>query len=912
MTVALEDVKTIEIDKWFGLNTAASPTRLEKGESPNMENVWVDEKPGSVITANGFLRVGVTPSGRPMTFCIDYFKTSSGSQLFVLSDNSNIWSTLDFQNFTLLASALSSAFQLRGAVIRDKLWLTNGSDEVLVFDGTTTVALAYVPRGRYIAFHDERVWMYHFPSDRSSVRFTALVDNAGAIIEPDSGATAWPGDNEIQIAEGDADFGTGLILYRGYLYAFKQYGIYRIVGYDEYTYTRVKTRASTGSRFNESLQIKDNLVHLIGIDGIYVFDGEDAERISDIIDPASASQTAFGFDEIQQPNTNNQFFEVTDTAEWNTGTFPRNLAIDSGIRLQAEDDSKANFDAGATLTNIDTVSNPGAIQLTTAPTGSSSLNVASGKTGSLPSLNGGTISGVGSVAMMTDGNTTNSVGYHNINTALVTLLYSIDLGGSISIGSVTVKSFGMQQLSSAVVLNAFNGGIVYVEALIGGVWTQVGTFSPVIASPNIGGTGFFTYPLIDYSVSFGVVTATQVRLRMEVLRGNYLLTEFEIFRAGYDSPGKFVSGTLDYTLIPSAYGSFYASYTLPANQGLNFFTQSSADGSTWDVETAVASGSSIASTVRRYLRWGANFTSNAVDTPVITNVFLPAVYISAVHNTGGSIFAWGPFEADYASAGQTVRFFYRTATLLASVSAAAWNQIVPGGVISDPVANQYIQFKIEISGGTPTSTPSVSSITINWISGTGTQPSTLQNVASYFWRNRYWLSAAGAGATSNNLVLVRGKKTKEFDSPWQLKDWNILSFARFHDSLYGGSSVDGSIYKLDVGYSKNGASLDSFFETGDFTFGGFDVSLYEILVEVDRLGPYTLSVGVSKDQGVTWTEKTVDLTIATRISFFKKLNFDIMSDILRFRLRINAADQPFQVHRMTAFYKYMATRGSIN
>lgn len=399
MTSTLEDIKVIDLEEWLTLATAPSPTKLQQGQSPDMKNVWVDEKPGSVITAPGIIKVGTTPSGNPAPFCINYFNTSAGTQTFVVSDGFIVWTTVDFQNFTAIITGLSGAFQLRGLVVRDKLWLTNGSDAVRVFDGNTvkvldgssnaslviqdityapnpisgvspyainisytagatagsevvTVsgtainiqiqssvstatqvlaainasagALALVsasitgtaghaqtapviatsftggvpnaPRGRYISYHDERVWLYHISSARSKTFFSSLTDSQANIINPDD-PVAWDiVDNNLQISEGDADFGTGLLLYRGYLHFFKQYSIWRLVGYDEYSYSRVKTRSSTGTRFNESVQILDSLVQLIGVDGIYEFDGEESERISDLIDPAVASQTSFGLD----------------------------------------------------------------------------------------------------------------------------------------------------------------------------------------------------------------------------------------------------------------------------------------------------------------------------------------------------------------------------------------------------------------------------------------------------------------------------------------------------------------------------------------------------------------------------------------------------------------------------------------
>jgi hypothetical protein len=229
MTALIEDAKEIAITKWGTLNTVASPSKLPEGHSPNLSNVWTDEKPGSVITANGYIKMGEIPSGNPVTGLINFFKTSDGSSRLVVTDNSSVWYTTNYVDYTLIASGLASSFQLRGTVIRDKLWLTNGSDSVMTWDGTTLVELdgtggtPNVPLAKYIAYHDERVWLYGLANDLSSLRFTALVNSSGTEIAPDD-ASAWPTDNEIQISEGDADIGTGIFLYRGYLYTSKQIG----------------------------------------------------------------------------------------------------------------------------------------------------------------------------------------------------------------------------------------------------------------------------------------------------------------------------------------------------------------------------------------------------------------------------------------------------------------------------------------------------------------------------------------------------------------------------------------------------------------------------------------------------------------------------------------------------------------
>jgi hypothetical protein len=288
------------------------------------------------------------------------------------------------------------------------------------------------------------------------------------------------------------------------------------------------------------------------------------------------------------------------------------------------------------------------------------------------------------------------------------------------------------------------------------------------------------------------------------------------------------------------------------------------------------------------------------------------MYLSAIHNTGGTIFAWGAFDSsDTSYTGQTIKFYYRGATTSGGVSSASWNLIVPGGVLSIATSLVYIQFKVEIYGGNATHLPIVPSVTINWVKGTGVQPQTLQNVASFFWRNRYWMSAASSSSATNDIILIRGKKT--FKSPWQLKDWPILSFCRYQDGFYGGSSVDGSIYQLDVGYSKDGTALDSFFETGDFTFMGNHIHCHEVELEVERTGSYNLKFGISIDRGATWTEYDVPVTASDFIpSYWVKLYIDPgTTPYIRFRVRTNGIDQPFEVHNFRAYYEIRTARGSL-
>jgi hypothetical protein len=917
MTSSLEDIKQIDLEEWLTLNTASSPTKLKTGQSPNMQNVWVDEKPGSVITAPGYNKVGTTPSNNPSSFCVNFFRTSAGTQTFVVSDNATVWTTVDFKTYTTIITGLSGSFQLRGKVIRDKLWLTNGTDSVRVYDGSTTTVLdgnngnPNVPKGRYIDYHDERVWLYHIPSNRSQCAFSALTDTSGTIIAPDN-ANAWPSSNTLQVSEGDADFGTGLLLSRGYLHFFQQYSIWRLVGYDEYTYTRVKTRSSTGTRFNESVQVLDSFVHFIGIDGIYVFDGEDSQRISDFIDPDSASQTAFGFNQLQQPNTNNQFFQVQKTSDWNLGTVSPNLVVSDQLSLGPADDSQADFNAG-TPTNMDSSSFPGSIQLSRGATGGAGGGVVTSReslyqNGGIADCyfqdygNGAVIYGAGlnPAFQLISGVKSAFVGMGVKNQASHRII--VTLSSRRNIGRIIVRGAQGDVLSLNSLSIQVNTGTAETHNTANGTWLTMGTN---------GMSGAWTP--YDATYDFAVTTAIQVAILFSA-KGSFQFQAIEVYNPVFLTTGKFVSKTLDLGATPTVIGvttmGVFSADADTNGQPLTYFVQSSSDGISWDSEQPVLNGGTSTATPHRYVRWGANFTSDGSESPVIRSAYLMGQYISAIHDTGGGIFAWGAIESDPSRFGQTIYYYYRTATTSAGIAGTSWSNIEPGSVLSSSALNRYVQFKVEFYGtDTPAKLPIVPSVVINWVVGS-VQPQTLQNVASAYWRNRYWLMAAGPGVTANNTVLIRGKKT--FGSPWMLKDWSILSVTRFQDNLYGCSSLDGSIYQLDTGYSKSGAALDSFFQTGDFTFGGFTANLVEVLIEAERMGSYSLNFGISIDRGRTWTEYPMDISISTfDQSYTKRINLNNTGDRFRFRFRTNGIDTPMQVHRCIVFYKLESERGSI-
>lgn len=899
MTIVIEDAKPISIRKFGSLNTATEETKLPIGDSPNMSNVWTDEAPGSVQTAKGYVLAGTAPSGNPICFLFN-FKKDDGTQLALVSDNATVWTTRDFQTFTSIITGLSASFQLRAVSARGKVWLTNGNDSVRTYDGTTVVVLdgtagtPNVPKGKYIAYYHERVFVYNISGDRSTSRFTALTDSSGTEITPDD-ANAWVATNEIKIGDGDGESGTGMYIYDKKIHFFKPKSIWRLEGIDEFSYFPFKTRAEIGPRIVENVILLDGLMQFVSIGGLYVFNGDTTERISDIINPTSGLGN-LSVSDIQSPDTNQSFWIQNVAADFDAGTKSANIDTTlNALILKPLDDSTADFVAGVDKTNIDTTDDEIKLsRVSTSTPSDTAINVASTST-----LVASTTSPVyplqvvSPLSAMLDG---------DVSTTCYLQLSVNNFAGSI----VLEIDFASQTTVNRIVLDHFlasKSGIdtpIRAQYWSGSAWVSLGTFS-----------GSSTSTVREFE--FSPTLTDKIRLIQDDLIGigssptlTFIVGELTINKPAYELTGKFVSDTLDLRETPFSLGKLQADYDVNGATA-SFFTQSSADGSTWDAETAVVPGSAISSTPRRFFRWGVNLSTNASRTAssVIRKVYGPSLFISQTFDTASTIFQWKSYQSNQDTASGTILHFYRTATTVGGLSAKSWTAIIPGSDIISAVSDDCVQFKVELSSGDPLREPSVDSVTINWITGTEGAISSEQLVHGIAWNGRYWTDVSELGEEANNLMLIRGRKT--FNSPWQLKrDWHMLALFIFNDSLYGGSSTDSKIYKLDTGYSANGAALDSFFETGDMVGDepDFEKSIMQIISDYEKMGAnsaYNLSVGVSIDRGETWTERTISLLGIGRTT--KALNLFKSGHQFRFRLRTNGIDQPWIAHGLDALYR---------
>lgn len=273
-----------------GLNDSTDASILTPNQSPDLLNLIIDDPVGSAKPRGGYTTCGKLQSGNTPTEMYTYSK-SDGSQFLIVADNTNVYQTSDCASWKRIVTGQSSTNKPNFRTVRNELWFVNGSTWAYKWDGSTTTIIdgrsdtpnPAPPRGRYIEFWRERVWIARTSDNPSVVQWSALTDSAGNDITPSTGTGAWPATNAIYV---DRDGGSpiyGIKAYRDNLYIFKDNGIWRLSFNNDFDLSVQKTLSSVGCRFGSSIVELDNLLYFVGPDGIYSFDGDNSVRLSDKI-----------------------------------------------------------------------------------------------------------------------------------------------------------------------------------------------------------------------------------------------------------------------------------------------------------------------------------------------------------------------------------------------------------------------------------------------------------------------------------------------------------------------------------------------------------------------------------------------------------------------------------------------------
>jgi len=304
-----------------GLNTVLPSHKLDKKYSPYMQNVFIDN--GKIERINGYVALGSSATLSKVTGIFPFVR-ESGQTTFLVTDSSVTLETSDFSTWVLVSSASNTGSLLNWIQVRNKMWGFNGVDFVQTWDGTSKVILngsngtPNVPKFRYGAYYQDRVWGFGAPNAASDLYFSAVITTDNVVIAPDN-QFAWPSINVVPVGRGDGQIGTALWIYQGQLRAGKEHSIYTIYGDNSSDYKARKEEANIGVVSNDSVRVLDGQSHFLGQTGVY----RNIERVSDLIQP--------DITRINKGVTNIVTDSWDSQAEFSRGQFSGTTATLSGL-----------------------------------------------------------------------------------------------------------------------------------------------------------------------------------------------------------------------------------------------------------------------------------------------------------------------------------------------------------------------------------------------------------------------------------------------------------------------------------------------------------------------------------------------------------------------------------------------------
>lgn len=283
----------------------------------------------------------------------------------------------------------------------------------------------------------------------------------------------------------------------------------------------------------------------------------------------------------------------------------------------------------------------------------------------------------------------------------------------------------------------------------------------------------------------------------------------------------------------------------------------------------------------------------------------PATYTSQKHDCV-QILQWGTFDVSQTLDGKTINYYIRSATTQAGVDTAIWNLITAGALITEPVANRWIQWKAEFISSTlyqPLTAPILHSVNVNWISGTGSLITT--DVASILYKNRYWIANAESPATYNNSLLIID--TKNALIPY--RGINASAFILFNNKLYFSDSQNVNIYEYDTGYNFNTGAINGYFQLK--TFNANLPSHYKAMrymrITYEKQGAGNI-VFSYRTNGGAWTDNNIDNTGSGTANYRFSFPAGVIGKEIDFKFSNNVANENFKILGIELYFTVLEAR----
>lgn len=254
--------------KFTGLNTRDTSIHIDDSQSPDLMNVHFDNK-GEITKRNGYAVFSMIDTN-PVVSIFSYFK-SSGTN-YMLSTSMDKVYNITSGTAVSIKTGLSSNNRFTSTTYKDALYMMNGSDGLMKWDGTTFSIVPSMPGGKYVLVHKNRLYICGDPANPSRVYFSDLGS-------PES----FPALNFTDINTNDGDVITGMAEHLDSLVIFKERSIHVLRGTGPQNFVMVDSHQSRGTVSHWTIVSIQNHLYYLARDGVYYYDGKQIHLASDVI-----------------------------------------------------------------------------------------------------------------------------------------------------------------------------------------------------------------------------------------------------------------------------------------------------------------------------------------------------------------------------------------------------------------------------------------------------------------------------------------------------------------------------------------------------------------------------------------------------------------------------------------------------
>lgn len=892
-----EDVSYLQVGPFGTLNNTDNSIVIPNTKAQDLLNIDIAPQGGSVRKRKGYATAQTLTISTSPVHGVHYFYDSNGSDVALYFNDTNLsasvsgasvsniftngpngatWQCIDSQGFAYCANTT------RSAIIK-----TNGV--------TSSNLAGFTSTGTMVAVTPERLVQAGLSSAPNDIVFSKANDFTTWTIgteatDPISFTITAPGPKITHIT-----YAFDRIVW----FKSTSFGYIMIGNQPAFSDWQVVTVDPNLGTLDNTSVYRDGYLYFRGQDGhIYSFDGTQMKKLTrDIQDTISASQ--FRISNSWSQTTQEDFeLGVSTPTGFVSSTITIN-AISLGTATAIApfvDTSSTDFVAG-TYTNISTSPNLGSINLAyTSELILSSVTLAS---------NDAICDSCGANSKAFFSTATNAVG-----TSVTLRLVKLGSPGDYIVRILTDNSLSPGTFISSATLSAsslvansttnINISIISTKLPVGTTfWVQIQSGGTCNSSNVIRWLGL-NYVGTPNTTNLCGGAATNSLFGLATF-GRQFIKSGQFFSQPFDMGFTTNTWIWDWSI-------FNASFTIPFNSTLSYFTQTSSSptgGFTSFVD--VSTGNSPVSPVQRYIRYEASFnTEDASTSPVVGMVSIATsnrlrpggTFYSQVHNSP-NLNAWDSFDATIINSTNAHSFSMRSATNSFTVlsSTPSWTSISNGGIPSISTGT-YFQFKDTIiTTTTAYGNPTLTDFTQNWFEGSASDKS----YGVYFRDAIWWSLTSGAGATINNKILYYDMN----NDGMTLYDIPSNGFYVRNESLYFGSTSEGKIFKYGDVDNDNGSAINAYWKSKDYVMGNpfQDKELVNISIAGKSVSNSSMTVTYEIDAS-TSTSYTVPFASSDGyIKSNKNLSFGKVGQTFNIQFGNNAADQSFEIFGIQAGYR---------